>query len=114
MSTERLELGPTPHGEACAQVGSPDYEVRALAECKAYCKQLWRILWAAAKAKQILLALLCAPKIKIRGHAHDFGTYYEVEASFDTADHIAAAAAYWLEQHLPEKWDDEARKELGL
>lgn len=103
---DRVYLGSAPCDEACAQVGSDGYGVIARAECRAYIAQLRRL--AAAEGRAIPEGC----RLRVKSEAHDFGEYLEVVAQFDDADEVAAECAYWLEEHMPTKWDDEARVEL--
>jgi hypothetical protein len=106
--TETLEIGFTPHGEECAEVGEEGYAARARRELGVFRRQLHR--HAAREGVQLPPGLV----LGIKGNAHDFGTYYELVARFPTDDEAATEAAYWLEANVPEKWDEEARAELGL
>lgn len=106
---ETLEIGATPYGEDCAQVGAKDYDYyfRARKECLAFIHQLRR---HAANGGVSLEGVT----LKMRGSAHDFGTYYEVVAYFEDDDAAAQEAAHWLEADVPEFWDEDAHIELGL
>lgn len=102
---ETMELGPVPCEENCQQVGTPSYNpVAALAECRAYMAQLERQFGSPPDGATLV----------IRRNRHDFGTYYEVAVSYDDEDAQASEYAYNIEGCLPEKWDDEAKKTLGL
>ncbi len=101
---ETLELGPCPHGEECAQVGSDDYGDRSRAEVRAYIGQLVRTCGEPAEG----VSLRC------KSFPHDFGSYVEAVVSFDCDDESQCEYAYRLESKGPEFWDAEARKELGL
>lgn len=106
---DMIEIGCSPYGEECAQVGAKgyDYRTRALRECAAFVRQLRR--HAAANGVS-----LDGVDLRVKANSHDFGTYYEVTASFEDSDEKAQEAAYWLEADTPEFWDDVARGELGL
>ena len=96
-----VELGCTPHGEDCEQVGTPNYSAAmARAECRALINQL----------KRENPALPEGVWFRVRGRPHDFGTYYEAEACYDTE--AGGEAAWALEGRVPEKWDNEALAEL--
>lgn len=101
---ESLELGPSPYGEECAQVGSEDYHSRARAEIRAFIGQLIRMNGEPPDGVSL----------RAKSFPHDFGSYSEAVVSFDCDDEQQAAYAYRLEETTPEFWDDEARKELGL
>lgn len=99
-----MNIGATPSCESCAQLGSEGYEVRALAECRAYKNQLLRVIRAAGcKVPDTFL--------RISKNEHDFGTYYEV--AINDPEERFSAAAIWAEAGC-EEWDDEARAELNL
>ena len=93
-----MELGPTPCDEPCAQVGAYDFESKVRKECRAYKHQLERLF----------------PECDfiVKAFSHDFGTYYEVCVVYDTDDRQSAENALKVEINLPEKWDEEAKKEL--
>lgn len=96
-------LGSAPADEECAQVGTDEYADRARVECIAYKKQIARLVAAAGKEIPAKAAIIT------KGQSHDYGTYYEVAVRFDDNDADACDFAYWLEEHMPGKWDDEAR-----
>ena len=104
---ETIEIGSSPYGEKCAQLGELGYEDRARAECAVLRAQLARQAAAAGKD-------LSGVRLIIKSNSHDFGCYYELVARFEEGDGKASDAAYWLEGNLPERWDAEARAALGL
>ncbi len=108
MATERLMIGSSPWGEECAQSLDPNYAVKASQECNAYRNQLQRVYTEAHEGCELPCRLV------IKANPHDFGTYYTVDAVFDSEDEAAVKAAYWLEAEGPELWDETARAELGL
>ena len=98
-------FGPTPAGEPCQQVGMPTYDhQRAMQECRAFRKQLIRQF-----GEPPFGAML-----KVKSFPHDFGSYMEVCGVFDENEEEAVEYVYNIEAHLPENWDAEAKKELGL
>jgi hypothetical protein len=101
---DHLEIGGTPYGEDCAQVGREGYLKRNRAECRAYIGQLTRMFGPAPDGCSLV----------IRSNPHDFGTYLTVEAVFDPTNEAARAYAYRCEGESPELWDAEAREELKL
>lgn len=101
-----ITLGATPCDEPCEQLGDGYDRSKALLECRVYRDQLLRI--AKEAGKEVPAGLTLAPK----GERHDFGTYYEVAATFDSNDHEAIEMAYWFDHNVPANWDDEARKAL--
>lgn len=98
-----LEIGATPHGEACAQVGSTDYDSAALMrlECRAYINQLRR-LYGPEPAGAALV---------IKTNQHDFGSYKEVAVNYDEENEAAVSYAFLVEEGA-EFWDDPAKAEL--
>lgn len=98
-----LNIGSSPHGEDCAQVGSDDYNPRMRAETTAFVHQLQRMFGAPPYGAAF----------RVKGFPHDFGSYYEVVVAFDDAVEDSVKFAYQVENNTPESWDDEARKELA-
>lgn len=96
---ETLMLGSSPCNEDCAQTTDPDYVRKAHVECRRYAAQMRRHYATRHAGKE------CPLDLRIKGNAHDFGTYYEVAVSFDPADRKQVTAAYWLEGNCPENWD---------
>lgn len=98
-----IEFETTPYGESCTQVlrKGTDYE-KMVKEGEIFIEQLKR---------QFPPPPGCS--LKLRAMPHDFGAYYEVRAYFDTEDETGSKWAYHLEENIPEKWDDEAKKELA-
>lgn len=102
MPFNTISIGSVPADEDCAQVGRPDYYGRAVVECRVLVNQLIRVHGEPP----------AGASFKIKGHPHDFGTYYEVEVKYDEESPLAIAYAFQCEE-LPENWDDEALKELA-
>lgn len=99
-----LDIGPTPAGEDCEQLG-PNYNpVKAKQECRAFINQLRRIFGNEEGSANF----------KIQSNPHDFGTYLSVICSFNDDDEIGAEYAYNVENNTPELWDEQALTELGL
>ena len=99
---DRIEIGPTPAEEACAQVGSDRYSRVWRAECKAFIGQLRRLLGEEPEGASLI----------ITSNPHDFGSYHDVACSYDAAMPGALAYALKCESEAPAEWDDEARAEL--
>jgi hypothetical protein len=95
---EHIELGSTPFGESCAQVGSENYYEKSKEEIARYIKQLKELIEVKFGKD--------SDKVRLRSKSfsHDFGTYNEVIVSFDENDNKASEIAYWLEENLPEHW----------
>lgn len=99
-----VELSCSPIEEDCAQVGSDDYHARARKECQVFKDQLARQFHP----------LPDGVRLGIKSFPHDFGNYYEVVAYYVEDNEEATDFAWSMQDNLPEKWDDIARKELGL
>jgi len=100
---DHIDIGPSPPGEPCAQLGTDDYYPRARRECRAYIHQLRRTLGPEPDAA----------RLAVRSNPHDFGTYLSVVCYFDPEIPGAVEYALKCESEGPEQWDDEARRELA-
>ena len=96
--SDYVNIGPTPCGESCAQIGSPDFYEKARKECNIFKRQLQRMF----------------PKVvfRVKSFPHDFGTYYEVIAVYDLREGDSEFA-YEAENNAPEYWDAKAKEELS-
>lgn len=106
---QQIELGSSPSDEPCFQVGDEDYEHNARMECGVYVDLIRRCYRAAHGDNDLPKGL----KLRIKGNSHDFGTYYEVIATFFDDDAAAVTAAFWLDENAPRTWDEESRARLG-
>jgi len=98
-------FGPTPVDEDCQQVGMPSYDhQKAKKECWAYVKQLIRQFGEPPMGA----------RLTVKSFPHDFGSYMEACGVFDESIEEAVEYVYKIEGELPESWDEEAKKELGL
>jgi hypothetical protein len=102
---EYIELGPTPTHEECVQVGSPEFDLEAPKEMKAFINQLKRQFPQVEKSKTLSFSIKWFP--------HDFGTYGEVVINYFPGSE-EEDIVYKVESELPLYWDTEARIELGL
>jgi hypothetical protein len=107
---ERIEIGSSPWGEDCAQVGSDTYYDVARCECKAFIGQLYRTLEANGYKRDELPEGF---SLVTKSASHDYGTYFEVVCKFIGDDERSEEIAYWLEGNCPELWDTIAQRELG-
>jgi len=99
---EILNIGTSPYGEDCVNVGSNQYAARARKECWVFKNQLVRVHGEPPTGCTLV----------VKSFPHDFGTYYELCARYDSEDEIATDYAYKLEGEVPEYWDEKAKKEL--
>lgn len=104
---ETLEIGSAPADEECCQVGSPDYDERGRIECNIFLSQLRRAYYSHFRK-----AVPTGLRLHVKSNPHDFGTYYEVAASFNPRDTEALEAAYWFENNSPTKWDSDSKSLL--
>jgi hypothetical protein len=86
-----FDIGSTPPGEECAQVGRDDYWQRARPECLAYIKLLRRTFGPEPDAA----------RLAVKSNEHDFGTYLSVVCYFDPNNEAAAEYAYRCESDGP-------------
>lgn len=78
-----INIGPTPTDEDCVQVGSLNYESLSRIECSRY--------------RSLLQAMYPQGIFKVKSFSHDFGTYYEVCAFYDSEDEDSEALKAALE-----------------
>lgn len=100
-----IEIGCTPSGEPCAQVGSDDYYERMKKETRAFKAQLERLFPLPAGV---------FGRLAVKGFPHDFGTYHEVVAMFNEDDKASCEWAYSIEANMPEYWDETAKIALEI
>lgn len=98
-----LDIGPSPHGEKCAQFGTPDFSERNKIECEAFRNQLRRQF--PEQCELISLSIVRNP--------YEDDAYHEVCAVFWGDDDEAKEAACFLQDNAPEFWDEEAKNELS-
>ena len=96
-------LSPTPVETDCAQVGDPNYRKNATIEMTAFIGQLYRCFPDASEK---------GFTFRIKWQNHDFGTYGEVVAVYDTDNGEAFSCALHVEKNLPEYWDTHAMREI--
>lgn len=92
-----IELGSTPSGENCVQVGKPGYYPEMRKECQCYRDYLRRLFPIPDDLKMFV-------DFRIKDFPHDFGTYCEVVIRYH--DNIPEAIDFALnvEDNLPEHW----------
>lgn len=94
-----IDVGTTaPNDEPCVQVnGNLDYFPSMQVEAKRYHDML-RTRFADFN--------LVVFKIKCNS-GHDFGTYLSLQIVFDDNDRNSIDQAFYIEKHLPSRWDEE-------
>lgn len=99
---DEVDLGSTPTGEECVQVGEEDYYKWNRIELIAYVNQL----------KRQFPDMPRSLKFKISSNPHDFGTYHEVVVRFNADNEEDSNYAWNMQNSLPEYWDETAKNEL--
>lgn len=100
-----VQIGCTPSEESCLQVGHCS-GVQQRTECSIFKHQLERAFPEVLSCEGVSL--------RIKGEPHEFGTYYEVRAEFDTEE--GGEIAFRIESETPTEWDEQAKcdlRELG-
>lgn len=95
MQNDVISLGPGPVLEDCAQVGSPDYQDRALRECRAYIEAIRKVLGPEPEGA----------RLRVNRNAHDFGTYYDCVVEYDGENEAAARYAQRCDAEAPTTWE---------
>lgn len=108
---ETIEIGSSPYGEDCAQVGQEGYAEQARRECNAFIGQLYRLLESKGFPRNDLPDDFV---LRIKGNPHEFGTYYEVVCRFNEENPVSWKVFEILDGNCPELWDEIARRELNL
>jgi hypothetical protein len=95
---DEVDVGSGPADEACAQVGSKeyDYQTRAMAECRHFIVALKKKLGEPPEGCDL----------RIKSNPHDFGTYWSVAAKFDPTIQAATEYAYRCESGAPRTWEE--------
>ncbi len=88
-------IGPSPHAEDCVQVGTPNYETRAIAECARFIELIRETLGPEPEGVELA----------IKSFDHDFGRYFEVVCWFETDNDAARAYAVRCEDDAPATWE---------
>lgn len=90
-----IELGCSPAGEDCVQVGTDDYATKARAECHRYVELLTKTFGEPPAGS----------RFAVKSFPHDFGSYYEVVVYFDDDYPASEDFAFKVERALPETWE---------
>jgi len=91
-----INIGPTPCEEDCAQLGTPDYREKALAECKRFIQLLRKKFGPEPEDA----------RLAIKWFEHDFGSYCEVVCFYDTDIQESVDYALRCEGETPATWED--------
>jgi hypothetical protein len=95
-----IEIGSTPCEESCQQVGTASYNATmARKECHAFRDQIRRTLGFEPDGAEL----------RIKGFAHDFGTYHEVVCYYDDEKPESVEYAFRCESDAPINWDEQAK-----
>lgn len=98
-----IDIGSSPSGEDCAQVGEPDYERRARTECARFIELIRKTLGEEPPGAHLA----------VKSNPHDFATYYEVVCYFQDDDPEATAYAFRCESDAPATWDAQPKPAVG-
>ena len=93
-----MDLECAPCDEPCAQVGEPDYYLRAKEECARFIVLIRKKLGEEPPGA----------RLAVKSNPHDFGTYYSVVCHFEDNDEEARRYAYLCESDAPSTWQDDA------
>jgi len=100
-----IELGSSPSGEDCAQLGTTGYYERMTVEIGELRRMMERV-------HPVPLGYVSA-RYGRKAFEHDFGMYYELCAYFDDRDSVSIDWAFEAERCVPERWDATARQALA-
>jgi hypothetical protein len=95
MSREYFCIGSSPYEEDCAQVGTPDYHRKAIAECHRFIQRIRDTLGPEPEGAEL----------RIKAFEHDLGTYHEVVCWYDTSFPASFAYAQRCEDEMPATWE---------
>ena len=101
---DSYEIGSSPSGEDCVQLGSDNYTFNAKKECTIFMNQIRRVLGYEPEGS----------RLAVKGFPHDFGTYYEVSYIYDDENEKHQDYFHKIDTECPEFWDEEAKHELEL
>jgi hypothetical protein len=90
-----IEIGPSPAGEECVQLGTENYYELARAECQNFIAFIRKHLGEEPGSAHL----------RIKTNHHDFGMYLEVVCYYDDEDLEGVEYAFKCESEVPEYWD---------
>lgn len=98
--TDYFELGSTPSDENCVQVlPDTDYYQEMREECYKFKKML---------EKRFPIPEEIKAWFSVKTFHHEFGRYCEVCINFDDSDFQSVEFACFVEDSIPEKWNDDS------
>jgi hypothetical protein len=89
-----IEIGPCPAGEDAAQLGTPGFEQRNIAECRRFIAAIKKKVGEPPEGAEL----------RIRPNFHDFGVYREVACYYTLTSEAAVEYAFKCEAEAPETW----------
>jgi len=104
MSRDFIHISPTPVEESCVQVGHSNYNQVVRQECYLFIRDLENQIlkkWSDIKINLVT-----------KSNPHDYGTYYEVVAYYDTEDKDSVDQAFFCESDAATTWSEEAQIEI--
>lgn len=104
MPTAIFDFGSSPHKEESVPVGAENYRERAMKECSALVGQIRRQFGEPP----------AGVTLKVKSSKHELGSYLEVVAMYDDLNDEHKEYVYKVEAELADRWDAEAKAELGL
>jgi hypothetical protein len=99
-----IDIGSSPPGESCAQLGADGYWEQAKRECSEYIRHLRRVFGPEPDGA----------RLAIMRNEHDFGTYLSVVCHYDDTIEASMTYAFRCESEGPEFWDADALKQLHI
>ena len=101
MARDYIEIGSTPPGEPCVQIGDENYSALASAECQRYIKKLREFFGPEPEGAEL----------RIKSFPHDFGSYKEVVCYYNDNNEASAEYAFRCESDGPEYWHSQPEVE---
>lgn len=104
MNSDYIYLGPAPANENCAQVGEPDYRIKAKKEMNTFIDQIYRQFPEIEETSIV---------IRAKFFPHDYGSYGDVVVIYDADDQESTILALKIESDVDTYWDDESLIKLN-
>ena len=93
---DELNIGPSPCGEDCVQLGCENYVFLSKQECRRFIAAIRHYLGNEPEGAALF----------VKSNPHDFGTYYEVNCKYKIGNQEAEDYAFKCEGDLPETWEE--------